>query len=333
MHEADDSAQAYKYNETADKNSVSIVFLRINCQLGMGATVIHLCKNSLSQKSTNLLHLMKTWKIQPADKTIARYIDCYWLLEKNISDIGLNNPKLNPDPAGHLILAQSGQPYLYEDSIRSDRGTGSHLILPHSRTLSMDHSQPFLIMGIKFQVGALYALKLPTIEPLLNQVIPIDLTKLFQSGILDEKKIQTLALKAPKNCQEYLDSALAPLLSDKVDDKHSTLVSKALACFPQTKLSDLGNILHCSQRTIERSFMRVTGLTLKQYHSMERLENLLVYLHKQDNKEIVWADIAFQFGFSDQPHLVRYLKNSIGHTPGEYARERDLVIDAYGDFE
>lgn len=276
---------------------------------------------------------MKTWKIQPADPTIARYIDCYWLLEKNTLDIGLNNPKLNPDPAGHLILAQSGQPYLYEDSIRSDQGMGSHLILPHSRTLSMDHSQSFLIMGIKFRVGALYALKLPTIEPLLDQVIPIDLTRLFQPSILDEKKIQTLALKAPKSCQEYLDSVFAPLLSKIVDDKHSTLVSRALASFPQTKLSDLGNILHCSQRTIERSFMRVTGLTLKQYHSMERLEALLAYLHKQNAKEIVWADIAFQFGFSDQPHLVRYLKNSIGHTPGEYARERDLAIDAYGDFE
>ena len=66
---------------------------------------------------------------------------------------------------------------------------------------------------------------------------------------------------------------------------------------------------------------------------MERLEAMLDYLHKLDNKNIAWVDIALKFGFSDQPHLVRYLKRSIGNTPGEYARQRDLAIDAYGNFE
>jgi len=50
-------------------------------------------------------------------------------------------------------------------------------------------------------------------------------------------------------------------------------------------------------------------------------------------ESVNWADIATKFKFSDQPHLIRYLKNNIGATPGEYARQRDLSIDIYGNFE
>jgi len=62
-------------------------------------------------------------------------------------------------------------------------------------------------------------------------------------------------------------------------------------------------------------------------------EELLDYLHLQTNTSINWVEIAAQFGFSDQPHLIRQLKNTIGHTPGNYIKQRDLTIDVYGNFD
>lgn len=41
---------------------------------------------------------------------------------------------------------------------------------------------------------------------------------------------------------------------------------------------------------------------------MIRLEEILNYLYKLDEKEINWPDLACKFQFSDQPHLIRYLK-------------------------
>ncbi len=118
------------------------------------------------------------------------------------------------------------------------------------------------------------------------------------------------------------------------ENRHSTLVRKALELLDaDTAISHLGNELNCSQRTVERSFNRVTGFTLKQYHSMQRLESLLDYVYKLNASEIDWADIAYQFQFSDQPHLIRYLKTTLGATPGEYTKERNLAIDSYGNFE
>ena len=66
---------------------------------------------------------------------------------------------------------------------------------------------------------------------------------------------------------------------------------------------------------------------------MNRLEEILNYLYQLNADDINWADVASLYDFSDQPHLIRHLKNAIGSTPAEYAQQRDLTIDIYGNFE
>lgn len=276
---------------------------------------------------------MRSWKISPKNSSIAKYVDCYWLLEKSQGDVSPEYPKLNPDPAGHLIFARPQQHYHYKYESMSVVGQGSHIILPHCQTISMDHSKPFLIMGVKFHVGALYSLNLPTPQPLLDDVINVNEKKLFQLEPLKVDQLLTQDINHAELCRDAFDDMLIHYLSDSYEDKHSKLIRKVLTIFSGTPIANMGAELGCSQRTIERSFLRVTGLRLKQYQSMERLEAMLDHLHKLDEKHISWVDVALQFGFSDQSHLVRYLKRSIGNTPGEYAKQRDLVIDAYGNFE
>lgn len=276
---------------------------------------------------------MRSWKISPNNSTVAKYVDCYWLLEKSQEDSGPEHPKLNPDPAGHLILSRPQQHYQYELEHGTVSGHGCHLILPHCKTISMDHSRSFLVLGIKFQVGALYSLRFPAPHPLLDQVVSTDVEKLFRLDAFNVEKILAQTMGQPELCRDVLDRLLTGFLSENHEDRHSELVRNALVNFSGVPLSTMGAEIGCSQRTIERSFLRVTGFTLKQYYSMERLEAMLDYLHKLDAAEIFWADIALQFGFSDQPHLVRYLKSSIGNTPGKYIQQRDLAIDAYGNFE
>jgi len=276
---------------------------------------------------------MKNWKLLPQTPDVAKYIDCYWFLEKKQDSRCADNPKLNPDPAGHLILAGVKQGYQYDQGNVSAKGTGSHLIYPHCKTLLMEHSQPFLILGIKFHIGALYSLKIPPTQPILDQVIAVNFSSLLNSKTIKESDLLNKTVHNPELCRDSMDELLMPWLLDCHQDKHSRLVLSALCLLAGTPISKLGIALHCSQRTIERSFLRVTGLTLKQCHSMNKLEAMLVYLHQLEEGVIDWADIANRFAFSDQPHLIRYLKSNIGATPGDYARQRNLAIDIYGDFE
>jgi len=281
---------------------------------------------------------MRNWKISPKDAAVARYIDCYWLLEKEPGDTGPVSPKLNPDPAAHIILANDQQPYQYQHGSYLSTGTGSHLILPYQKTYTLNHAKPFFVLGIKLKVGALYSIPLLPTHPQLNEVLPLDIHSQLQ---INPEQQTTLLGKSTLPATVYrdtLDTLLQPLVSGGKEDKHSLLVQKILALLSDnslvdTALTQVGKKLGCSQRTIERSFSKVTGITLKQYHSMQRLEVMLDHLHTLETSNINWSEIALMFGFSDQPHLIRYIKSTLGCTPGKYAGERDLAIDAYGNFD
>jgi len=276
---------------------------------------------------------MKNWKLTPQDSHVAKYVECYWFLEKEQGDKGFNHPKLNPDPAAHLILADEQQGYQYRQDSISTKGNGNHWIFPHCKTLEMDHSQPFLVVGVKFRVGSLYSLNLSSPQPEIDKVVNADINEIVQSKSFQAVNLLVQAVDCPQQACDMLDELLLPWLLNSHEDKHSELVRRALPLLLDTPIAQMGIALHCSKRTIERSFLRVTNLTLKQYQSMTQLEEILIYLYQLVDERVNWVDVATKFEFSDQPHLIRYLKSSIGMTPGEYARHRDLSIDIYGDFE
>jgi AraC-like DNA-binding protein len=271
------------------------------------------------------------WLQSPNSSFIAKYVECYWLIEKQPDSNSYQYPKLNPDPSAHLIISPSSQGYFYDLNPGTTSGSGSHWLYPHQQTLELDHVQPFIHLGIKFRIGALYCLPNFSDDPLaLNEVEPAKDSKLFRQLGIDESVLIELARSNPQHCIEKLDALFTPWLEQCVEDKHSKLTRKVLPYLDQSTISELGEKLYCSQRTLERSFQRTTGLTLKQCQSMNRLEAMLEYLYQRNSAELDWVEVAFRFGFSDQPHLIRYLKKQLGFTPKTYEKERRLTIDAYG---
>jgi AraC-like DNA-binding protein len=276
---------------------------------------------------------MKTWKLLPKIESVSKYIECYWFLEKELNDHSNIYPKLNPDPSPHLIIANFNNAYQYTHGSISQKVNGNHWIFPHLKTFTMDHSDPFQILGIKFRIGALYSLNLPNHSSSLDKVESVDINQLIGLAAFSSDQLLANADEQKKQVCNRLDEILSSWFLTSHEDKHSDLVRQILILLSDTAITEIGEKLHRSQRTIERSFMRVTGLTMKQVHSMTRLEEMLNYLYQLNDGGINWADVASKYDFSDQPHLIRHLKNSIGRTPAEYAQKRDLTIDIYGNFE
>lgn len=271
------------------------------------------------------------WLQPPKLSSVAKYIKCYWLIEKHPGSKTYQYPKLNPDPSAHLIISPPRQAYHYDLNPGLATGEGSHWLYPHQQTFELDHSKPFVHLGIKFHIGALYSLPDFSENALaLDKVEAVKNSKLLQQLALDEAAFIELARNHSEQCGRQLDAQLELWLKECNEDQHSKLTRKALQYLDQSTISELGELLYCSQRTLERSFRRVTGLTLKQCQSMKRLEAMLEYLYQRESAELDWVEIAFRFGFSDQPHLIRYLKKQIGFTPKSYEKERGLTIDVYG---
>lgn len=277
---------------------------------------------------------MIRWLHAPQSPLVAKYVECYWLIKKDDSTQGESYPKLNPDPNAHLILSPSDQAYRYDMNLGTAQGQGSHLLSPHLRTYQLDHLKPFVHLGIKFRVGALYSLGIEQDSLLqLDSVQSMNLTEVFGWEQLDEELLIASALNTPELCCQQLDKLLQPLCQRSMEDKHSELTRAVLPLLREHGIAELGEYLYCSQRTVERSFNKVTGLTLKQCQTMDKLEALLVYLYQRRTEDIDWVEVACRFGFSDQPHLIRHLKKQIGLTPKAYAQQRGLTIDVYGGVE
>ena len=73
-----------------------------------------------------------------------------------------------------------------------------------------------------------------------------------------------------------------------------------------------------SQRSIQRHFLYATGMTQTTYRQIQRAR----YATNLLKAGVPIADVVYEAGYFDQPHLSRSLKRLIGQTPGNVAGRR-----------
>lgn len=71
-----------------------------------------------------------------------------------------------------------------------------------------------------------------------------------------------------------------------------------------------------SERTMQRHFLRTTGLTYKAFTQIERAQKAVSLLRMGRPA----ADVAFALGYADQAHMINSLRSIMGQTPGQIAR-------------
>jgi AraC-like DNA-binding protein len=87
---------------------------------------------------------------------------------------------------------------------------------------------------------------------------------------------------------------------------HDPVVDAALQAQPQVM----------SKRSIQRRFLRATGLPLRALQTIERARHAATLLQQG----VSLLDTVEEAGYFDQPHLTRTLKRFIGQTPTQIAR-------------
>ena len=82
-----------------------------------------------------------------------------------------------------------------------------------------------------------------------------------------------------------------------------------------------------SERTMQRHFLRTTGLTYKHFTLVQRAQKAVAML--QMGRPAV--DVALALGFSDQAHMINSLKAIMGQTPKEIVRA--AASEVVGNFQ
>jgi hypothetical protein len=88
-----------------------------------------------------------------------------------------------------------------------------------------------------------------------------------------------------------------------------------------------GHPMAATERTLQRHFLKTTGLTYKHFTLVQRAQKAVALL--QMGRPAV--DVALALGFSDQAHMINSLKAIMGQTPREIAREAAGTI--VGNFQ
>ncbi|WP_367643731.1 AraC family transcriptional regulator [Paraglaciecola sp. T6c] len=91
-------------------------------------------------------------------------------------------------------------------------------------------------------------------------------------------------------------------------------LDKALQCIEQDELlGQLSDSIDLSQRQIERIFKLRLGMTPKYYQRILRIKKTIGFLRQHPTPNL--ADVAQQFGFSDQAHMTREFRAIACVTP------------------
>lgn len=77
-----------------------------------------------------------------------------------------------------------------------------------------------------------------------------------------------------------------------------------------------GELNALSLRSVQRRFLRVTGITHAAFRTIERARYATCLLREGTSI----SDVVHLAGYFDQPHLTRSLKHLIGQTPAEISR-------------
>jgi AraC-like DNA-binding protein len=86
-----------------------------------------------------------------------------------------------------------------------------------------------------------------------------------------------------------------------------------------------GDVDWMSRRSVQRHFVRATGMTLGHFRQIERARHAAGLL--MSGRSIL--DTTFEAGYFDQAHLTRSLKQLVGMTPSRLTREQPQLSFSY----
>jgi len=129
-----------------------------------------------------------------------------------------------------------------------------------------------------------------------------------------------------KNSFQFLGSTWQFPTFENVDTFVDRLMRANILSFDSLVEDALrGQTLYLSQRSIQRHFVHITGLTYKTIQQIERARHASSLL--QGGMPI--TETAYQAGFYDQAHLTNALKRFYGQTPAQISNQSQLYSGVF----
>lgn len=212
--------------------------------------------------------------------------------------------RIAPDTSCELIFHQGKPP-----AEQTDTGwqVQPRLMLygPLTRALHLRNAASMTLAAIRLTPGGIGLLHAAP-DRLRNASHPLD-------ALLGQETTKELAKAAAGNLTALADTARARLARSETERSRRIEDARAIfAATPALSAGGLAEALEVSIRTLDRSFIRQTGLRpgefirIHRYHAARRAVK---------EKAAGLADIAADHGYADQAHMTREFQHFAGLTP------------------
>lgn len=184
---------------------------------------------------------------------------------------------------------------------------------------------PSKIFGIRFYPSAAAVLLKENINLFNDQVI--DMTEVVGMSIKNFHE----RLQEAQSILSQIELANAFLLKKLTADPKTidriNLIQQVMNEVTQKgffdNISNVAERYGISSRYLQKIFVQYTGLTPKLYMQINRFQNSLVLLGKQNGS---LTDIAYTCGYFDQSHFIREFKSFTGFVPSVFTPENSSAI-------
>jgi len=255
------------------------------------------------------------------DKDLKRFVHSYSVLKYRWNR--KEKPKLFPLTSGHIIV-NFGEGYMLEGGgqVLDER---DHLVFyPSLKTREITYKNHTHIVGVELSPQGLYYLTKGEISDNLNSILHLIEEDRELYDIIEENRKELIEDNF-KGLNEYFKKRFKKYYQDE----DLLLVEKVLKNISTSDIliRDIAVNLGVSLRTLERKFKKNTGMTIKKYQLILKLNRLLEDIYMKE--EIDWGELSVKHGFFDQSHMIKELKKYLGRAPGEYLKNRDLLGDIF----
>ncbi|WP_046246466.1 helix-turn-helix domain-containing protein [Hymenobacter terrenus] len=262
----------------------------------------------------------------PQNPLLLSYIESFFYFRATIPLGSAPVSQMFPDGKSVITInlasqyADHGQPTptVLPQSILSAMCLNSHFIQPQAEAVDM--------IGIQFRSEGLYPFLSVSLHELATQIHPLEL--LFGSSV-QELSERLFANPAPDARSALLESYLLKRLNQK---RANRLINGLVPFIQQRKggitVKQLTNLTQVSERTLERHFLHCIGVSPKRFIRVVRFQAVIQRIRQAPFEGQLTA-LAYEFGYTDQSHLIKEFQAFAHITPSQYLKKVSTLSEFY----
>jgi len=262
---------------------------------------------------------------------LSDFVECFWLLAPSCfhktlrkrNGEGFTQPvKERALPTGTVELVIS----LKEDKLRvfdrqnTDLSFRDAMICgPHSEFFVIDSARDVSTLGVHFKPGGAFPfLKLPAGE-LHNTHVSLDTLWGTKAAELHDRLLEARTAEARFRILEHY--LMAQVRRSLAQHPAVAFALKEFQTVPHERtISEVANQIGLSQRRFIEVFRDEVGLTPKRFCRVQRFQEVLRLIWKEQRVE--WVDVALACGYYNQAHFINDFQAFSGLNPTAYVLQR-----------